>query len=132
MPTPVNIIALFERIEIRLQGRKKMPADEALQLTVIKHCFMDQLAGKGKMKASMDAAFYNIDKGYLKLWGFTLKAHTKNIYYDGYERPDVVKYGKRWAVTMMNYRAKMREYNGEDCSEVVLPTLKTASKKLCL
>jgi hypothetical protein len=63
METPVNILALLERIEIRLQGRKKMPADEAVQLTVLKHYFMDQLAGTGRMKKdSIDAAFYNFDK----------------------------------------------------------------------
>ncbi|KAK9489334.1 hypothetical protein V1508DRAFT_67724 [Lipomyces doorenjongii] len=39
-----------------------MPADEALQLTVLKHYFMDLLEGKGKTKASMDAAFYTFDK----------------------------------------------------------------------
>jgi hypothetical protein len=71
-------------------------------------------------------------KRYLKLWGFTLKGHTKDIYYDGHERHDVVEYRKRWAVTMMNYRAKMRVYNGEDCSEVVLPTLEDGEHEIVL
>ncbi|KAK9359678.1 hypothetical protein V1504DRAFT_457248 [Lipomyces starkeyi] len=33
---------------------------------------------------------------------------------------------------MMNYRAEMREYNGEDCSEVVLPTLEDGEQEIVL
>ncbi|KAK9489850.1 hypothetical protein V1508DRAFT_400437 [Lipomyces doorenjongii] len=62
LETPVNIVALLERIEVCLQERKKMPADEALQLMVLKHYFVAHLAGKGKMKASMDSAFHNLTR----------------------------------------------------------------------
>ncbi|KAK9242127.1 hypothetical protein V1506DRAFT_107697 [Lipomyces tetrasporus] len=40
-----------------------MPAEEILQLAVLKRYFIDQLKGTGKMKASINAAFYSFDKG---------------------------------------------------------------------
>ncbi|KAJ8101608.1 hypothetical protein POJ06DRAFT_237718 [Lipomyces tetrasporus] len=69
---------------------------------------------------------------YLQLWGFSLKGHTKDIYYDGHERTDVVDYRKSWAATMMDYRTKMREYGGEDCSEVIMPDLQDGDKEVVL
>ncbi|KAK9376167.1 uncharacterized protein V1513DRAFT_440909 [Lipomyces chichibuensis] len=69
---------------------------------------------------------------YLQLWGFSLKGHTKDIYHDGHERADVVEYRKSWAATMMNYRTKMREYGGEDCSEVIMPNLQEGDKEIVL
>ncbi|KAK9489120.1 hypothetical protein V1508DRAFT_428995 [Lipomyces doorenjongii] len=60
--SPVNILPLLERIEVRLLSKKKVPADEVLQLTVLKHYYIDQLKGTGKMKASINAAFTVLTK----------------------------------------------------------------------
>ncbi|KAK9366764.1 hypothetical protein V1509DRAFT_641440 [Lipomyces kononenkoae] len=59
----VDLRALLERIEVRLQNQTNMPKDEVLQLTVLKHYFTDRLGGKGKMEASIAAASYSFGKG---------------------------------------------------------------------
>ncbi|KAK9242670.1 hypothetical protein V1506DRAFT_509192 [Lipomyces tetrasporus] len=46
--TPLDVHGLLQRIEIRLQNKQKMPEDEALQLTVLKRYFIDQLRGEGE------------------------------------------------------------------------------------
>ncbi|KAK9241586.1 hypothetical protein V1506DRAFT_550303 [Lipomyces tetrasporus] len=199
-----------------------MPGEDVLQLMVLKRYFNDRLGGKGKMKVSIDTAYYSFDRGsymvrvirgwaslyeyteslpplskrgkhtkctsalddeevreqclsyfrslppnarsatklkayyeqvvypevsgsmnkatislttitrYLQLCGFSLKGHTKDIYYDGHERTDVIDYRKSWAATMMDYRTKMREYGGEDCSEVIMPDLQDGDKEVVL
>ncbi|KAK9492606.1 hypothetical protein V1508DRAFT_447985 [Lipomyces doorenjongii] len=108
--TPVDVRALLQRIEIRLQNKKKMPADEALQLTVLKRYFSDQLCGKGKMKASIDAAFYSFDKGVymarvIRGWA-KLYEHTESL-------PALSKRGKhtKWASAL----------DDEDVREQCLP-----------
>ncbi|KAK9364803.1 hypothetical protein V1509DRAFT_667689 [Lipomyces kononenkoae] len=63
LETSVDLPALVQRIESRLVNKTTMPREEALQLTVLKHYFMDRLRGKGRMRASIDAAFYSFDKG---------------------------------------------------------------------
>ncbi|KAK9374916.1 uncharacterized protein V1513DRAFT_425036 [Lipomyces chichibuensis] len=172
-----------------------MPRDEVLQLMVLKRYFNDRLGGKGKMQASIDAAYYSFDRGvylarvirgWARLYEYTeslppprkrgkhtictsalddedireqclsyfrslppnarsatkLKAYneqvvypegnTKDIYHDDHNRADVVEYRKSWTPTMINYRTKMREYGGEDCSEVIMLDLQEGDKEIVL
>ncbi|ODQ69436.1 hypothetical protein LIPSTDRAFT_187160 [Lipomyces starkeyi NRRL Y-11557] len=51
---------------------------------------------------------------YLRKCGFSLGRHTKDVYFDGHERHDVVQYRQQWAKRMIAYRSQMNEYDGRD------------------
>ncbi|KAK9482897.1 hypothetical protein V1527DRAFT_474827 [Lipomyces starkeyi] len=70
--------------------------------------------------------------GYLRTWGFSLGRHTKDVYFDGHERDDVVQYRQQWAKRMMAYRSQMKEYDGRDCEVVIEPVLAAGAREIVL
>ncbi|KAJ8098176.1 hypothetical protein POJ06DRAFT_258748 [Lipomyces tetrasporus] len=52
---------------------------------------------------------------HLRKWGFSLGRHSKDVYFDGQERNDLVKYRQEWARKMVAYRSQMKDFDGEDC-----------------
>ncbi|KAK9342492.1 hypothetical protein V1522DRAFT_358256, partial [Lipomyces starkeyi] len=68
--------------------------------------------------------------GYLRKWGFSLGRHTKDVYFDGHERDDVVQYRQQWAQRMMAYRSQMKEYDGRDCEVVIEPVLAAGAREI--
>ncbi|ODQ72368.1 hypothetical protein LIPSTDRAFT_293584 [Lipomyces starkeyi NRRL Y-11557] len=55
-----------------------------------------------------------------------------DIYYDGHEREDVVEYRERWSKRMMLLRSRMKEFEGDNCETVILPTLTAGEKDVVL
>ncbi|KAK9327014.1 hypothetical protein V1520DRAFT_387799 [Lipomyces starkeyi] len=51
---------------------------------------------------------------HLGKWGFSLGRHSQDVYFDGHERDDVVKYRQEWARRMIEHRSQMKEFDGED------------------
>lgn len=68
-------------------------------------------------KTISETSCYN----YMKNWGFMYKAHTKGVYIDGHERPDVVEYRVEWVARMKGYQKFMIFYEGEDMDEEAMP-----------
>ena len=56
---------------------------------------------------------------YLKIWGLKKKKMGKQLYMDGHEREDVVKYREVWSNRMMKYKTKMDEWTGEEMDMLV-------------
>jgi len=64
---------------------------------------------------------------YLWKWGFRLKAHTKEVYFDGHEREDVQENRKDWVERMLEYEKKMSQFvDGEERE----PNLEEGEKKI--
>ncbi|CAG8753191.1 4912_t:CDS:10 [Cetraspora pellucida] len=53
-------------------------------------------------------------------WRYCGWGYCGQIYFDGHEWEDVKEYRKEWASRMMNYRKKMKQYNGDEM-EIVIP-----------
>lgn len=51
---------------------------------------------------------------YMQFWGYHYRRFSKDIYYDGHERSDVVAYRQAWAKRMQEYMTKMDVYSGEN------------------
>ncbi|OAD71700.1 hypothetical protein PHYBLDRAFT_170360 [Phycomyces blakesleeanus NRRL 1555(-)] len=61
---------------------------------------------------------------YLHEWGYVFRKNSKDIYYDGHEREDVIAYRQKWAKRMMVYKKKMATFS-ENEETVVLPVLRS-------
>ena len=46
----------------------------------------------------------------------------QQIYYDGHERPDVVKYREAWTRRMLQYAKRRETWEGEEMEIVIPPT----------
>ncbi|CAG8756875.1 9382_t:CDS:2, partial [Cetraspora pellucida] len=55
--------------------------------------------------------------------GWNYKGHSKNIYYDGHERDDVVRYWQQFLEQIANLRPRMAVYEEDDINQVILPKL---------
>ena len=64
------------------------------------------------------------------LWGYRYDEKKKSIYYDGHERPDVVKYRKEWLERMFGYKKFMKEFEGDILDVVLEPELNPGEKEL--
>ncbi|ODQ76870.1 hypothetical protein LIPSTDRAFT_757 [Lipomyces starkeyi NRRL Y-11557] len=69
---------------------------------------------------------------HLGKWGFSLGRHSQDVYFDGHERDDVVKYRQEWARRMIEHRSQMKEFDGEDCQIVIAPALPEGAKEKVL
>lgn len=58
---------------------------------------------------------------FMKKWGFEYKADVRSMYVDGHERDDVVEYRKGWSQRMMDYRKRMRQWEGENMEILIEP-----------
>ena len=66
-------------------------------------------------------------------WGYVYHKNNKDIYYDGHDRADVIKYRQAWAKRMMQYRERMETYKSDAVETVIEPALlASAQKKLVL
>ncbi|OAD71738.1 hypothetical protein PHYBLDRAFT_170399 [Phycomyces blakesleeanus NRRL 1555(-)] len=61
---------------------------------------------------------------YLHEWGYVFRKNSKDIYYNGHEREDVIAYRQKWAKRMMVYKKKMATFS-ENEETVVLPVLRS-------
>ena len=64
------------------------------------------------------------------LWGYKYDERKKGVYYDGYERPDVVKYRKEWLKRMFEYQKLMKDFDGDMMNIVSELQLKSEEKEL--
>ena len=55
--------------------------------------------------------------------GWDYKDHSKNIYFDGHERDDVVTYRNQFINQMINLRPRFTVYEGEDMEKIIPPIL---------
>ena len=65
-------------------------------------------------------------------WGFKFRRASKDIYYDGHEREDVVAYHKLWSKRMVEYKKCMEVYQVDCVENVIQPSLIPDEKKLVL
>ena len=56
-------------------------------------------------------------------WGFSFRRNTKDVYYDGHERDDVVNYLQEWAVRMVAREKLMTSYDQADPTIEICPTV---------
>jgi hypothetical protein len=56
---------------------------------------------------------------HMRQWGFKLATTGKNVYYDGHEREDVVKYRGEWAKRMMEYKRRMDVFTGDENHPII-------------
>lgn len=76
-------------------------------------------------------AFHTARAWLLKL-GFRFQAHTKSIYFDGHERPDVVRDRMEKLVTLKVLTEVTVSFIGRDCEEVRWPVLHPGEPPLVL
>lgn len=69
-------------------------------------------------------------RNYMHLWGYKYDEKKKGVYYDGHERPDVIKYRKEWLKRMFEYQKYMKDFNGDMLDIVLEPQLKSEEKEL--
>src|SRR3989440_2823372 len=69
-------------------------------------------------------------RNYMYLWGYKYDERKKGVYYDGHERPDVVKYRKEWLKRMFEYQRLMKDFDGDMMDIVSEPQLKPGEKEL--
>ena len=55
--------------------------------------------------------------------GWDYKDHSKNIYFDGHERDDVVAYRNQFLEQMANLRPRIAVYEGQNMDEIISPIL---------
>ena len=67
---------------------------------------------------------------YMYLWGYKYDERKKGVYYDRYERLDVVKYRKEWLKRMFEYQKLMKDFDGDMMDIVSEPQLKSEEKEL--
>jgi len=60
---------------------------------------------------------------WLHMLGWEYKDHSKNIYFDGHEREDVVADRHQFLQKWAELRKQMATYEGENLDEVILPVL---------
>ena len=56
----------------------------------------------------------------MKSLGFTIRRHSKALYYDGHERADVVQRRKEYLAEMLDHEKYMAQYSGRNCEVVTL------------
>ncbi|UZO06126.1 uncharacterized protein OCT59_026457 [Rhizophagus irregularis] len=69
-------------------------------------------------------------RNYMYLWRYKYDERKKGVYYDGHERPDVVKYRKEWLKRMFEYQRLMKDFDGDMMDIVSEPQLKLGDKEL--
>ncbi|KAI9492754.1 hypothetical protein BDB00DRAFT_873150 [Zychaea mexicana] len=67
---------------------------------------------------------------YIHEWGYIYRRNSKDIYYDGHERQDVVEYRKKWARQMMNFVERTDTFLGDDMRTVIPPELRPGQQKI--
>ena len=65
----------------------------------------------------------------MHIWGYKYDEKRKDVFYVGYECPDVVQYRKEWLKRMFNYKQLMKDYNGEMLDEIIEPQLQPDEKE---
>ena len=68
---------------------------------------------------------------YMKVWGYSLGAHTKDVYMDDHEQEDVVLYRGAFVSRLQELEPRMSSFEGDDMHEVE-PTLADGVKKVVL
>jgi len=48
---------------------------------------------------------------YMHLWEYKYNEKKKRVYYDGYERLDIMIYKKEWLKKMFKYQKYMKDFN---------------------
>lgn len=66
---------------------------------------------------------------YMHLWGFEYDELKKGVFYDGHERPDVVKYRQEWLKKMFTYKKYMKDFSGDNLDQIVEPILNSNEKE---
>ncbi len=66
----------------------------------------------------------------MHLWGYKYDERKKGVYYNGYERSDVVSYRKEWLKRMFKYQKYMKNFNSDMLDIVLEPQLKLEEKEL--
>lgn len=66
---------------------------------------------------------YSTARGWLHILGWEYKDHSKNIYFDGHEREDVVLYRYQFLQQWAELRKRMATYEGENLDQIILPVL---------
>ncbi|CAB4490123.1 unnamed protein product [Rhizophagus irregularis] len=77
-----------------------------------------------------DTISEKICRNYMYLWGYKYDERKKGGYYNGHERPDVVKYRKKWLKRMFKYQRLMKDFNSDMMDIVSEPQLKPGDKEL--
>ncbi|CAG8716576.1 21856_t:CDS:2 [Rhizophagus irregularis] len=77
-----------------------------------------------------DTISEKICRNYMYLWGYKYDERKKGGYYNGHERPDVVKYRKKWLKRMFKYQRLMKDFNSDMMNIVSEPQLKPGDKEL--
>ena len=67
----------------------------------------------------------------MKVWGYSLGAHTKDVYMDDHEQEDVVLYRGAFVSRLQELEPRMSSFEGDDMHEVE-PTLADGVKKVVL
>jgi len=65
----------------------------------------------------------------MHLWGYWYDERRKGIYFDGYERSDVVTYRKEWLKRMFVYKRNMKDFDGDMLDVIIEPQLKSGEKE---
>lgn len=60
---------------------------------------------------------------FLNSLGWHCQRHSRTIYFDGHERPDVVERRREFLAEMAEFEKMMSKYSGPDCMTVTAPTL---------
>ena len=102
---------------MRSPGNLKRYIEETLFPKLVSHIKKDTISEK-------------TCRNYMHLWGYKYDERKKGVYYDGHERPDVVKYKKEWLERMFEYQKYMKVFNSNMLDVVLEPQLKPEEKEL--
>lgn len=67
---------------------------------------------------------------YLYEWGYSYRKNKKTIFFDGHERPDVIKYREEWSARMIKYMERSEFYEGDNQEVILEPVLEEGIKKI--
>lgn len=96
----------------------------------IKH-FQDYLQNE-LMKGSGRTITRRFARTMLLSLGWCYKRHSKTVYYDGHERPDVKQARTIFLGEMLEHEKRMTKYSGPDCMVTTPPQLPPGQKELVL
>ena len=71
-------------------------------------------------------------KAFLKDLGFSIRRHSKALYYDGHERTDVRARRRQFLQEMKRFERRMTTYSGRNCEISTPPTLSAGERELVL
>ena len=115
--------------EMVLKMIRETKPEQRSPLNIKKH--VDEVVAPSLLGVNVQVSEKTV-RNYMHEWGYMYRKNKKDIYFDGHEREDVVKYRQEWSKRMVTYMEKMDFFSGENEESVLEPVLEEGEKKIVL